>query len=63
MLNRVEFQMAILAVTREYNPGSCRNSRNRMRHPPRWEMRLDSLALHEEQSRIPEQTGKEPRFC
>ena len=45
--------MAIPAVTREYTPGSCRNWRNRMRHPPRWEMRLDSPALHAEQSRIP----------
>ena len=62
-LNRVEFRMAIPAVTRKYTPGSCRNSRNRMRHPPRWEMMLDSLALHGEQSRIPKQTGKESRFC
>ena len=54
--------MAIPTVTREYTPGSCRNSRNRMRHPPRWEMRLDSTALHAEQSRIPNQTCKEPRF-
>ena len=45
--------MAISAVTREYTPGSCRNSRNRMRHPPRWEMRLGSPALQAEQSRIP----------
>ena len=36
--------MAIPAVTRVYIPGSCRNSRNRMRHPPRWEMRRDSPA-------------------
>ena len=54
--------MAILAVTREYTPGSGRNSRNRMRHPPRWEMRLDSPALHAEQSRVPNETRKEPRF-
>ena len=54
--------MSIPTVTREYIPGSCRNPRNRMRHPPRWEMRLDSPALHAEQSRIPNQTGKEPRF-
>ena len=53
--------MAIPAVTREYTPGSCRNSSNRMRHPPRWEMRLDSPALHAEQFRIPNQTRKEPR--
>ena len=44
--------MAIPAVTREYTPGFCRNSRNPMRHSPRWEMRLDSPALHAEQSRI-----------
>ena len=54
--------MAIHAVTPEYTPGSCRNSRNPMRHPPRREMRLDSPALHAEQSRIPIQTCKEPRF-
>ena len=55
--------MAIPAVTREYTQGSYRKSRNRMRLPPRWEMRLDSPALHAEQSRIPKQTRKEPRFC
>ena len=54
--------MAIPAVTCEYTPGSCRNSRNRMRHPPRWEMRLNSPALHAEQSRFPNQTPKGPRF-
>ena len=45
--------MAISAVTREYTPGSCRNSRNPMRHPPRREMWLDSPALRAEQSRFP----------
>ena len=54
--------MTIPAVTREYTTGSCRNSRNRMKHHPRWEMRLDSPALHAEQSRIPNQTRNEPRF-
>ena len=54
--------MAIPTVTREYTPGFCRNSRNRMRHPPRWEMRIDSPALHSEQSRFPNQTRKEPLF-
>ena len=54
--------MAIPAVTREYTPGFCRNLRNRMRHPPRWEMRLDSPSLHAEQSRIPNQTHMDPRF-
>ena len=33
-----------------------------MRHPHRWEMRLDFPALHGEQSRVPNQTRKEPRF-
>ena len=54
--------MAIPAVTREYTPGSCRNARNRMRHPPRWEMRLDSPVLQAEQSRITNQPRKEPQF-
>ena len=54
--------MAIPAVTREYSPGSCRNSRNPMRHPPRQDMRLDSPALPADQNRIPNQTRKEPRF-
>ena len=61
-MNKVEFRMAIPAVTRENTPGSCRYLRNRMRHPPRWEMRLDSPAFHAEQSRIPNQTRKEPGF-
>ena len=54
--------MAIPAVTGKYTPGSCRNSRNPMRYPPRWEMRLDSTTLHADQSRIPNQARKEPRF-
>ena len=54
--------MAIPAVTRGYTPGSRRNLGNRMRHPARWEMRLDSPALHAEQSRVTNQTRKEPRF-
>ena len=53
--------MAIPAVTRQYTAGYCRNSRNRIRHPPRWEMRLDFPALHAEESGIPNQTRKEPR--
>ena len=57
--NKVEFRMAIPAVTRDYTPGSCRNSRNHMRHPPGMEMRLDFPALHAEQSRIPNQTRKD----
>ena len=54
--------MAIPAVTREYTPGFYGNSRNRMRHPPRWEMRLEYPALHAEQSRITNQERKEPLF-
>ena len=53
--------MAIPAVTREYTLGSCRNSRNRETYP-RWEMRFDSIALHAQQSRITNQTRKEPQF-
>ena len=62
-MNKVEFRMAIPAVTRVYTPGSCCNSRNRMRNPPRWEMRVESPALRAEQSRIPSQTRKERRFA
>ena len=61
-LNKVEFRMAIPTVTLEYSPESCRNSRHPLRHPPRWEMRLDTPALHAEQSRFPNQTCKEPQF-
>ena len=53
--------MAIPAVTREYNAGSCRNSRNPMRPPPRREMRHESPALGAEQFRVPNQTRKEPQ--
>ena len=53
--------MAIPTLTREYTLGSCCNSRN-CETSPRWEMRLDSPALHAEQSCIPNQTRKEPRF-
>ena len=45
--------MAIRAVTREYTPGSRRNSRNPMTHTPRREMRLDFPAFHAEHYRIP----------
>ena len=54
--------MAIPAVTREYTTGSCRNSRNAMTHTPRREMRLAFPALGAEQSRVPNQTGKEHNF-
>ena len=53
--------MAITAVTREYTPGSCCNSRNRMSHPPRRELRPESPALGAEQFRVPNQTRKEPQ--
>ena len=53
--------MAIPAVTREYTPGSCRNSRNPMRHPPQQEIWPESPALGTEQFRVPNQTGKEPQ--
>ena len=55
--------MDIPAVTGEYTPGSCRNSRKPMRLPPRHEMRPNSPALHAEQLRFPNQTHKEPRFA
>ena len=45
--------MAIAAVTREYTPGSRRNSRNHMTHTTRREMRLDFPALRAEQYSIP----------
>ena len=57
-LNKLEFRMAIPAVTREYNPGSCRTSRNPMRHTSRREMRPESPALGAEQFRVPNQTHK-----
>ena len=60
MLNKVEFRMAISALTREYTAGSCRNSKNFMRHPPWREMRPESPALGAEKVRVPNQTPKEP---
>ena len=39
-MSKVEFRMAIPAVTREYTPGSRRNSRNPMTDTPGREMRL-----------------------
>ena len=62
-MNKLEFRMDIPAVTREYTPGSCRNSRKHIRLPPRHEMRPDSPALHAEQLRFPNHTHKEPRFA
>ena len=51
------------AVTREYTPRSCRNSRKPMRLSPPCEMRPDSPALYAEQLRFSNQTHKEPRFA
>ena len=61
-LNKPEFQMAIPAVTREYTPGTCRNSRKLMRLPPRLKMRPDSPAFRAEEFHVPNQRRKEPRF-
>ena len=52
-MNKVEFRMTIPTVTREYTPGSRRNSRNPMTHTPRGEMRFDFPAFRAEQYRIP----------
>ena len=60
-MKQVEFRTAIIAVTREYTPGSCCNSRNPMRHPPCWELRPESPALGAEQFRVANQTRKEPQ--
>ena len=62
-MNKLEFQMDIPAVTREYTQGSCRNLRKPMRLSPPCEMRPDSPALCPEQFRFPNQTRKEPRFA
>ena len=60
-LNQEQFRTAIPAVTHEYIPGSCCNSRNAMRHPPKRELRPESPALGAEQFRVPNQTLKEPQ--
>ena len=60
-LNQVECRTAIPAVPREYTPGSCCNSRNPMRHPPRRKLRPESPASGAEQFRVPNQTRKEPQ--
>ena len=52
-LKKPEFQMAIPAVTREYPPGGCHNSRKLMRLPPRRMMRPDSPAFRDEEFRVP----------
>ena len=53
--------MVITAVTREYTPGSCRNSRNPISYPPRRELRPESPSLGAEQFRVPNQTRKGPQ--
>ena len=50
--------MAIPAVTREYMPGSCHNSRKTRRIPPRREMKPDSLELGAESFGAPNQTRR-----
>ena len=62
-MNQLEFRMDIPAVTREYTPGWCRNSRKPMRLFPPCEMRPDSPELCPEQLHFPNQTRKEPRFA
>ena len=54
--------MAIPAVTREYTPGACCNSRKLMRLPPRCKMRPDSPAFHAEAFHVSNQRPKEPRI-
>ena len=53
--------MAIPSVTREYTPGSCRNSRIPFRLPPRREMKPESPALGAEQLLVLNQTHKDPQ--
>ena len=54
--------MTIPALTREYTPGACCNSRNLMRLPPRRKMRPDSPAFRAEEFPVPNQRCTEPRF-
>ena len=44
-LTKPEVQIDIPAITREYKPGACCNSRKLMRLPPRRKMRPDSPAF------------------
>ena len=62
-LNKLEFQMAFPCITREYTSGSCHNTRNPRRLPPRREMTPDSPAVDAEQFHAPNQTCKEPQFA
>ena len=54
--------MAIPAVTREYTPGACRNSRKLMSLPPCRKIRTDSPAFRAEVFHVPNPRRKEPRF-
>ena len=62
-MNRLEFRMDIPAVTREYTPGSCRNSTKPRRLSSLRKMRPDSPSLCPEHLRFPNQTRMEPRFA
>ena len=50
-------------ITREYTPGSCRDSRKFMRLPLQREMRHNSPALHAQQFHVPNTTRKETWFA
>ena len=54
--------MDIPAVSREYTPCACHNSRKLMRLTPRGKMRPNSPALRAEEFLVPNQTRKEARF-
>ena len=54
--------MDITAVSREYTPGACRNSRKVMRLSPGSKMRPKSPALRTDEFLVPNQTCKEPQF-
>ena len=60
-LNKGELGMAIPALTQEYKPVFCSNSRNAMRHPPQWEMRPIFPALGGEQFCVRNETCKDPQ--
>ena len=62
-MNKLEFRFGIPAVTRQYTPGSCRNSRKPMRLSSPCEMRPESPALCPEKLHFPNQTSKEHRFA
>ena len=62
-LNKLEFGMAIPAITRAYTAGSCRNKRKPMRLPACRKLRPDFPALGAQQFRVPNRTRKEPWFA